>query len=262
MAQGWGRHRELIWEGSRAVGEDMVEALDPQPGQTVLELACGPGQTGLLAAGELGENGGLIQTDFSPEMVEQARETGGRLGVRNVEYRVLDAERMDLPDDSVDGVLCRFGYMLMADPAAALAETRRVLRAGGKLSFAVWGPPERNPWAAVPRMVFTDLGFAPPPDPGDPGIFAMGDPKRIDELVTGAGFAEPRIKEIPVYWPIFDTEAFRDFIMELAGPIKVLVESLSAEDGAAAWEEIDARIVGYFEEGKGIRGLCLNVLAG
>ena len=99
---------------------------------------------------------------------------------------------MDLDDSSVDGVICRFGYMLMADPAAALAETRRVLRDGGRLSFAVWGAPDQNLWAAIPGMTMVERGQLPPPEPGAPGIFAMGDPGRISELVTGAGFAEPR----------------------------------------------------------------------
>ena len=78
-------------------------------------------------------------------MVDAARRRGAELGLENVDYRVLDAERMDLPDASVDGVLCRYGYMLMADPAAALAETRRVLKPGGRLSFAVVGAPEQQP---------------------------------------------------------------------------------------------------------------------
>ena len=94
----------------------------------------------------------MISTDFAPEMVDVARRYGEARGLENVEYRVLDAERMDLDDDSVDGVVCRWGYMLMADPAAALKETRRVLRGGGPLAFAVWRTPDRNPWAAVPGM--------------------------------------------------------------------------------------------------------------
>jgi ubiquinone/menaquinone biosynthesis C-methylase UbiE len=79
----------------------------------------------------------LITTDFSPAMLEAARRRGAELGVANVDYRVIDAERIELHDDSVDGVLCRFWYMLMADPAAAFAETRRVLRPGGRLALAV-----------------------------------------------------------------------------------------------------------------------------
>ena len=91
-------------------------------------------------------------------MVEAARRNGEARGLGNVEYRVLDAERMDLDDDSVDGVLSPWGYMLMADPAAALSETRRVLRDGGTLAFAVWQTPDRNPWAAVPGMTLVQRG--------------------------------------------------------------------------------------------------------
>jgi ubiquinone/menaquinone biosynthesis C-methylase UbiE len=120
MAAGWEDDRRSVWESSRVVGEWLVDALDPQPGETVLELACGVGDTGLAAAARLGSSGRLISTDFSTQMVAAARRRADELGVSNVEFRTMDAERMDLDDDSVDGVLCRWGYMLMADPAAAL----------------------------------------------------------------------------------------------------------------------------------------------
>ena len=139
----------------------------------------------------MGEEGGVICTDFSPEMLEAAKRNGKAHGLESVEYRVLDAERMDLPDDSVDGVVCRWGYMLMADPAAALSETNRVLRDGGTLGFAVWQAPDRNAWAAVPGMILVQRGHMPPPEPGAPGMFALGDSDRIRELVTGAGFGDP-----------------------------------------------------------------------
>ena len=94
----------------------------------MLELAAGVGDTGFMAARLVGETGRVIITDFAPEMVAAARRRVEESGIRNVEFRVLDAERMDLETDSVDGVLCRWGYMLMIDPAAAFADTRRVLR--------------------------------------------------------------------------------------------------------------------------------------
>ena len=65
----------------------------------------------------------MITTDFAPEMVDVARRNGESRGLTNVDYPELDAENMDLEDDSVDGVVCRWGYMLMADAAAALKET-------------------------------------------------------------------------------------------------------------------------------------------
>ncbi len=98
-------------------------------------------------------------------MVEVARRAGEARGSATPSTAMLDAEQMDLDDSSVDGVLCRFGYMLMADPAAALAETRRVLRDGGKLSFAVWAGPDRNLWAAIPGMTMVERAICRRPSP-------------------------------------------------------------------------------------------------
>ncbi|MFN2490941.1 MAG: class I SAM-dependent methyltransferase [Actinomycetota bacterium] len=123
----------------------MIRELAPQPGDTELELAAGAGDTGFEAAAILGEGGRLISTDFSPAMVDVARGRSAELRVGNVDHRVMDAEHIELETDSVDGVLCRFGYVLMADPATALSETRRVLRPSGRLALAVWGTTERNP---------------------------------------------------------------------------------------------------------------------
>jgi ubiquinone/menaquinone biosynthesis C-methylase UbiE len=121
FAANWERERDFFWSSTGRLGERLVERLDPKPGDTVLELAAGTGDTGFAAAERIGAEGKLISTDFAPSMVDAARRAGERAGVGNVEYRVLDAERMDLESSSVDGALCRFGYMLMADSAAALA---------------------------------------------------------------------------------------------------------------------------------------------
>ena len=104
----------------------------------------------MLAAELVAPMGGVIISDQAEAMLAGARERAAELGLSNVEFQVLNAEWIDLPVASVDAVLCRWGYMLMADPAAALAETRRVLRPGGRLALAVWDALERNPWALAP----------------------------------------------------------------------------------------------------------------
>jgi SAM-dependent methyltransferase len=109
MAAGWEKKRAYMWSVSKPVSEWLIASLDVRPGQTLLELACGPGDTGLAAAPLLGPAGRLIMTDFAPNMVDAARRRGAELGLTNVQYRVMDAERMDLPDAAVDGVLCRWG---------------------------------------------------------------------------------------------------------------------------------------------------------
>ena len=218
MAPGWEARREWLMEQTAPVLDWLVQRTDADPGATVLDLAAGTGDLGFRLAERIGEGGRVISTDFAPEMVGLARRLGEERGLRNVEYRVLDAERMDLADDSVDRVVCRYGYMLMADPAAALSETRRVLRKGGRLAFAVWTTPDRNPWAAVPGRTLVERGHMPMPDPGSPGIFAMGDPDRIRALVTGAGFDEPELEEIEFEFHYAGSQDFWEAIVRLAGP--------------------------------------------
>ncbi len=129
-------------------------------------------------------------------MLEGARERAIALGLANVEFQALNAEWIDLPVASVDAVLCSWGYMLMADPAAALAETRRVLRPGGRVALAVWDTLESNPWALLPARELIARGLVPRPDPDappPPGPFALAAPGRLQELLEQAGFVEVRI---------------------------------------------------------------------
>src|SRR5688572_16609369 len=125
MAAGWEDRRRWLMDMTVPVSDWLVDKLDPQPGETILEIAAGTGDLGFRVAHCVGQQGRVLCTDFAAEMVDVARRQGEARGLTNIEYRVLDAERMDLGDNTVDGVLCRFGYMLMADPAAALIQTRR-----------------------------------------------------------------------------------------------------------------------------------------
>ena len=107
----------------------MVEAIQPQPGDTLLELAAGPGDTGFLAAELIAPGGTLITSDLAPEMLMVAQRRAKALGLENVRFKQIDAETsIDIEAASLDGVLCRWGYMLMADPVTALVQTRRVSR--------------------------------------------------------------------------------------------------------------------------------------
>ena len=199
MAAGWERARQEREKLAAPVTEWLVRELAPKPGDTVLELAAGQGDVGFELAPILGESGRLISSDFSPAMAEIARRRSAELGLTNVEHRILDAERIELADDSVDGVLCRWGYMLMPDPAAALAETRRVLRSGGRLAFSVWSSGARNPWISVAARILVAHGHMPPPEPGEPGMFVLGDEELLRRLVENAGFANVRMEDVAVH---------------------------------------------------------------
>jgi ubiquinone/menaquinone biosynthesis C-methylase UbiE len=263
MAPGWEARNEWMIDVAGSVNDWILERAELQPGQVVIDIAAGPGDLGFQAAARVGSEGRAISADFSPEMVEVARRLGEARGLQNVEYRILDAERMDLEDDSVDAVVCRWGYMLMADPAAALAETRRILRDGGPLACAVWAPPDRNPWAALPAMTLVQRGHMPPPEPGAPGIFAMADPNRVRDLMAGAGFADPQVEEIafdfhyPGFADVWET------LVRLAGPLARAINALPEDERDATREAIEQSVAQFRGEDGDyvIPALCWGVLA-
>src|SRR5215216_559398 len=259
VAPGWYTQRDDLWRVSRQVSEWMIRRLDPQPGNIVLELAAGVGDTGLMAARLVGESGRVIITDFAPEMVAAARRRAEDVGVENAEFRTLDAERMDLETDSMDGVLCRWGYMLMVDPAAAFAETRRVLRSGGRLAFSVWAARERNPGLSLGGKALAELGHVPPPDPEAPGAFVMADPVRIRDLVVGAGFAEPEMEEVPFRWRFANEDAYWRFLIDTAASVSPVLRSLPPEAQRTVRERVhEAARPFHSGEGYDFPAVCLN----
>ena len=196
-------------------------------------------------------------------MVEAAKRRAAELGLGNVESRVMDAEAIDLADDSVDRVICRFGYMLISDPAAALGETRRVLRDGGRLCFAVWASPTDNPWAAVPFMTLVEKGHLPPPEPGMPGIFAMADPERIRSLLDEAGLQPLKIEQVAVEQRAESFETYWEVNARPAGPIAVAISKLTADEREAVKRVVQERLAGFAgSEGIAVPGLVHVVAAG
>jgi ubiquinone/menaquinone biosynthesis C-methylase UbiE len=192
-AAGWGREAEGVRNWGMPVSVAMVESLDLQPGQRVLELASGPGDTGFMAAELVQPGGTLISSDGAEPMIEVARARAAQLGIHNVEFRQLELEWIDLETATVDAVLVRWGIMLTVDPAAAAREIRRVLRPGGHAALAVWDARERNPWALIPTTALLELGHAEPPDPNVPGPFSLAEDGRLAELLEDAGFTDVEV---------------------------------------------------------------------
>ena len=195
-AIGWEKRADRIRQHGMPVSSWMVEQLQLQPGERVLELAAGPGDTGFLAAEQVLPGGTLICSDSSEAMLAVARARAEQQGITNVEFKQLSLEWIDLETASVDAALCRWGVMLIPDPATALREVRRVLAPGGRFTAAVWDLPDRNPWASIPAGAMVRAGHVPPPDPTGPGMFALAAPGRIESLLADAGFVEWSVEPV------------------------------------------------------------------
>jgi len=213
----------------------------------VLELAAGPGDTGFLAAARLRPDGRLLSTDAAPEMVDAARRRAAELGVENAEFRVEDASAIDLPDAAVDAVICRFGIMLVPDPARALAEIARVLRPKGRAVLAVWAASDANDWMTAAGRSAVELGFMERPDPNAPGPFRLADPDELRGLVTGAGLRIATLEEVRILWRAGSLDGWWQTAQDLSQMLSNLLESLTPEEGQSVLDGAERRLARYAE---------------
>jgi SAM-dependent methyltransferase len=246
-ASGWFGRKELMRQFAAPVSHWMIDAISPQPGQRVLELAAGLGETAMLAAELVAPMGGVVVSDQAEAMLTGARARALELGLSNIEFQVLNAEWIDLPLASVDAALCRWGYMLMADPATALGETRRVLRPGGRVALAVWDAIEHNPWASLPARELIERGIAPQPD-GDaqtPGPFVLGSAQRLTALLQQAGFGEIHVEAIELLRRHPDFEELWDTTLDLSRNFHDAVLSRPENEIAEIKGSLAARFAPY-----------------
>jgi len=245
-AEGWDHHHRWWDVQTRPVSTWLVEAIAPQPGQTVLELAGGPGDVGLLVAELVRPGGKVILTDGAEAMVEAARRRAAERGLEDVvEARQMEAEWIDLPAASVDGVVCRWGYMLLADPDAALRETRRVLRPGGAVALAVWAEPEANPWMTAAAQELDARGLGPQRDPDGPGPFAWTDPAAITERLADAGFAEIDVDTVAFTIAYPDLDAWWDTQVDMSPTLRAVLLDVDPATRDELMEGAQARIASF-----------------
>jgi SAM-dependent methyltransferase len=244
VAPGWTATRDVFQRTAMPVSQWMVEAIHPQPGHRVLELAAGLADTGLLAAELVQPGGSVIISDGAEAMVEAAREHAAELGAENVEVRQMQAEWIDLSAASVDGVLCRFGYMLLVDPEAALRETRRVLKPGGRVALAVWDALERNPWVAVIRGALDELGLAPAPGPNEPGQFALASPDAVEGLLDATGFDDVEIEALDLAFEAGSLDDWWGFAVQTSPGLASAADGLAPAEHYKLRDAVDA---GYAE---------------
>ena len=183
------------------LGTLALARLAPRPGERVIDVGCGCGQTLLQLAGAVGPSGRVLGIDLSEVMLARAQaRVAEAAAAPPVEIVCGDAASVPLTAGSFDAVFSRFGLMFFQHPAAAFRHLRAALAPGGRLAFVSWQTLERNPWLLIPlRAVQAALPDAPLPAllaPGASGPCSLAEPDHVTDLLGGAGFQDVRIEAL------------------------------------------------------------------
>ncbi|MHB1145369.1 MAG: class I SAM-dependent methyltransferase [Thiobacillus sp.] len=239
FSAGWKKWDAMVVGWIAPFGEAMIRHARLREDSEVLDIAAGTGEPGLTAA-ERVPRGRVTVTDLAEHMLAVAAEKAAQRGLRNVETRVCDAGALPFADASVDAVLCRFGFMFFPDVAVAAREFARVARPGARVCTAVWGEPEKNPWATSIMGTIARHVDMPAPPPGAPGLFRCAPPGYMRAVFAQAGFRDIAEEEVTCDMVVDTPERYWEFMTDIAAPV---VAGLAKAD-ALAREQIRAEVLG------------------
>ncbi len=237
MVEFWRHYDALEARLTRPVSERMLDLAGVGPELSVLDVAAGRGEPALPAAQRVGPRGRVLAIDAVEGVLQLARERAQREGLTNVEFRVADAESLDLGGERFDVATVRWGLMFLRVPERALASIHRALRPGGRLVTASWAEPARVSWAGLARRLLERHCPVPPIDLGAPGAFRHADPKVLERELVGAGFEVLHEEELEI--PVAEAASpgeLVDWIRALGGPVNALADALP-EAQRRAWEQ-------------------------
>ncbi len=238
VARDWSETQKILAPAAQVVSDRLIALAHLTTGQRALDVATGAGDPALTAAQVVGPSGSVVGVDHAPQMLEMARQRATAAGLSNVTFLEGNAQTLDLPPQSFDAVLSRWGLMFFIPLVPALVGFRRALRPGGYLSAAVWGTPQQVPFiSASCAAVMSQLG-RPLPPPDGPGPFNLADAGKLAQSLTEAGFSNVQTESLTMSVTFPSTDAFvRD--QRLANMlVKTVIEQQPEDQHAALWETV------------------------
>lgn len=237
-APAWKNWWQRIEPMLQPVSDRMMDLAGIRPGQQVLDVATGIGEPAVTAARRVGPAGRVIATDIAPQMLAIGRRRVTELALDNIDFREMDAEALELPESSFDAILCRFGLMFLPNLQMALERMCELLVPGGRLSAAVWGSPQKVPFASVPVAVALRELHAPAPPSGLPGPFRLADVDELKQLFKQAGFSHIYTEAMTLTFEWFSPDEFVSFHQEVLTQLNALLARHPIERQAEVWQAI------------------------
>jgi ubiquinone/menaquinone biosynthesis C-methylase UbiE len=238
-AEFWEKHREVIRGMFEPVTQALIQHAEISSGQTILDIATGPGEPALSLAGVVGPGGKVCGIDPIPGMIEAARRAADRLEVKNVKFEIAFADQLPFPADTFDAVISRFGAMFFPAPADAVREILRVLHPGRKLALAVWHFAENNPFHFALSRVMDRHVLSPPREPNALDAFRFATPGKLLNFVKEAGATKvsERLLQFNITAPI-SAEDFWTIRMEMSDSLREKIAALPTGQFATVTREL------------------------
>lgn len=210
----------------KPMGHEIIRLLKLKDKNVVLDVAAGTGEPGLTIASMVND-GKVIITDLSEDMLEIARQNAINRQIKNIETLVCDVCELPFPDNTFDAISCRFGFMFFPDMLLAAKELFRVLKPDGRLATSVWNVPEKNFWVTAIMGTINRNMELPPSPPGSPGMFRCAKDGLMSDLFLQAGFKNIYQTEVAGKLKSKTTDVYWNMMTEVGAPI---VAALSKAD--------------------------------
>jgi len=248
-APGWAKWEAALMGAAAEATEQMLDAANVEMGMKVLDLACGAGSQTIQAAKRVGPTGRVVANDIASKMLTFATLNAAAAGLTNVETLHGPAEDLSENGLCVDAATSRLGLMLFQSPQNALSAVRNVLVENGRFAVLVVGSPQDNPLFSRTMIIALKHAGKTPPPPGSPGLFALSDPARLENLFQAAGYIDTRVEEVAVRLSIASVDDAITMMQEAFGAYRAVLGDLDNKARDLAWAEIRDCIEQFSDQG-------------
>jgi ubiquinone/menaquinone biosynthesis C-methylase UbiE len=235
----------MFERNAQHISDRLVELGGIADGQQVLDIATGIGEPAVTAARRVGSDGRVIGTDLSPGMLAIAEERAAELSLDSMEFKQMDAESLDFPDETFHTILCRWGLMFMPNLSGVLARIRGMLRPGGKFVASIWSVPEMTPGISLPMGVIQKVIQLPEPPPEAPHMYRLSPPGVLEQAFKEAGFRSVQVERHMVDFAFSSIEDYISFLQEVAAVITILLANETEARRTEVWRMIAEAARGF-----------------
>jgi enediyne biosynthesis protein CalE5 len=251
-ADGWRKWVPFLEDQWGGVNECLMDMAGIRKADRVLDVATGAGDPALSAARRVGPEGLVVATDHSPRMLALAEERATPAGIRNVKFRQMDAEALDLPLARFNAVVCRWGFMLLPDLPSSLIQIRRLLIIGGRLAAAIWDVPQNVPLLSLPLGIAQRMFQLPDSPPQAPSLFGLAGGV-LEQRMARAGLGDIVSKRLTVSITFPSAQVFIEHLLDVNVPLVATLARQPADQQTAYWQGLTEALASYQESDGSIR---------